>query len=283
MKKTLLLCSFFICSFILSAQNSISTFEKPADFTSSQVLEPLVVAPDFSITFTDGTPANLYTTLNAGNSVLLDFFYTTCSYCIQYAPTIDQAYVAHGSGTGNIKFWGIDTGDNNAEVDAYKTQYGVTNPCASGTQGGADAVTDTYSNSSSWSWLGWPTYSVVCPDHTYNHDVNYPPTATGFNSYFSACGTTGIADEATPCKITYMYPMPAKENLNIHIYSDKFSLINIELFDIIGNCVYTISDNVSTGYYNAEIPVSERSQGSYIVKLSQDNVVKDVQKVMIIK
>jgi cytochrome oxidase Cu insertion factor (SCO1/SenC/PrrC family) len=34
-------------------------------------------APDFSTTFTDGTTANLYTVLGAGNTVVLDFFYTT--------------------------------------------------------------------------------------------------------------------------------------------------------------------------------------------------------------
>jgi hypothetical protein len=168
-------------------------------------------------------------------------------------------------------------------VNTYKATNGVTNPCASGTQGGADAVTDTYSNSASWTWSGWPTYSVVCPDHTYNHDVNYPPTAAGFNTYFSTCGTTGVADETTLCKITYMYPMPASENLNVHIYSDKNSQIKIELFDIIGNSVFTLTSDASQGYYNAEVPVSELSAGTYIIKLTQDNVQKDVQKVTVIK
>jgi len=34
-------------------------------------------ATDFTVTFTDGTTGNLFATLNAGNSVILDFFYTT--------------------------------------------------------------------------------------------------------------------------------------------------------------------------------------------------------------
>jgi hypothetical protein len=279
MKKILLSFTIIICSLAVMAQDQVNTLQKPSDFTSSQVLEPLTVAPDFSVTFTNGTPVNLYTTLGAGNSVMLDFFFTSCGYCQTYAPIIDQAFVSHGSGNGNIKFWGIDTMDTNAEVDAYKLQYGVTNPCASGTQGNGNAVTNIFTTSFVWS--GWPTYSVVCPDHTYSHDINYPPTATGFNTYFTSCGTTGIADENTPCMITYMYPLPAKDNLNVHIYSNKNSQIKIELFDIIGNCVYTLKSDAAQGYYNAEVPVSDLSSGTYIIKLSQDNEVKDVQKVIV--
>lgn len=281
MKKKLLFILFVFCGLLTMAQNQITPYEKPADFNSSNVLTPLLTAIDFSVTFTDGTPVNLFATCNAGNSVLLDFFFTTCVYCQTYAPTIDQAYVAHGSGTGNIKFWGIDTGDNNATVNTYKATYGVTNPCASGTQGGGDAVCNAYSTSGSWSWSGYPTYSVVCPDHTYFHDVNYPPSATGFNTYFSSCGTTGIADETTPCKITYMYPLPAQDNLNVHIYSDRNSQIKIELFDILGNSVYTMTDDAAQGYYNAEVPVSDLSAGTYIIKLSQNDEIKDVQKVIV--
>jgi hypothetical protein len=280
MKKHLLFFAFMICSLVITAQTPATTSEKPADYQSSQVLEPLTVAIDFSVTFTNATSGNLFTTCNAGNSVLLDFFFVDCSYCQTYAPTIDQAYVSHGSGNGNIKFWGIDNGDTDAEVNTYKTTYGVTNPCASGTQGGGNAVCSTYS--SSFAWSGYPTYSVVCPDHTYNHDVNYPPTATGFNTYFSGCGTNGIADETTPCKITYMYPMPAEDILNVHIYSDKNSQIKIELFDMIGNSVYSLVSDASQGYYNAEIPVSTLSSGTYIIKLSQDDVNVDVQQVIVL-
>src|SRR5882672_6751773 len=128
MKKTLLSLSILASAFTLHAQ--------------SQNAPPVVLtnAPDFTITTTDGVTRNLYTTLAQGKTIMLDFFFTTCSYCIQYAPTIEQAYQAHGAGTGNFEIWGIDNGDNNAQVIAYRTQYGVTNPCASGTEGGADPV-----------------------------------------------------------------------------------------------------------------------------------------------
>jgi hypothetical protein len=285
MKKILLFV--FICILSLNSFSQLrqNRFEKAADFDSHLILTPLTTALDFTVTFTDGTSANLYNTCTAGNSVLLDFFYTTCSFCIQYAPIIDQAYVAHNSGSGNIKFWGIDQGNTNAQVITYKSTYGVTNPCASGTQGGGDAVCSAYSSNSSWTWTGYPTYSIVCPDKTYSHDVNYPPTATGFNSYFASCGTSSAFDmNNNPIKtvITYMYPVPAKEIANVHIYVDTPSKIKIELFNLIGNKIYSNSSNADKGFFNASIDVTKFSAGSYFIQLSQNNTIKDTQKIIIV-
>ena len=282
MKRKLLVFAFAIISTTVLAQTAQTPKEKPADYVSQAILTPLETAIDFSVTFTDGTPVNLFATCDAGNSVVLDFFFVSCGYCQSYAPIIDQAYVTHGAGTGNIKFWGIDNGDNNAQVIAYKSTYGVTNPCASGTQGGGNAVCSTYS--SSFAWSGYPTYSIVCPDRTYSHDINYPPTATGFNSYFATCGTTSVDENYNPAQtiITYMYPMPAQDNMDVHIYVDKTSQIKIELFDILGNSVYAVNSSADMGYFNAAINVNSFAAGTYFIKLSQNDVVKDVQKIIVV-
>jgi len=281
MKKLLFSFALAILATVIFAQTTKTLTEKPSGYVAPLALQPLTTALDFTVTFTDGTTASLFNTCNAGNSVLLDFFFTSCVYCQTYAPIIDQAYVAHSSGAGNIKFWGIDTGDNNAAVIAYKSTYGDSNPCASGVEGGGSAVCNTYSTSFTWS--GYPTYSVVCPDHTYSHDVNYPPTATGFNSYFATCGTSAVTESSDPVqtKITLMYPLPAKDNLNAHVYVDKSSQIKIELCDILGNVVYTSNTSEDKGYYNASIDVTTFDSGIYFIKLTQDNVVKDVQRVMV--
>ena len=115
--------------------------------------------------------------------------------------------------------------------------------------------------------------------------MNYPPTATGFNSYFSTCGTTSVEENYIPRQtvITYMYPLPAKENLNAHNYVDKSSQIKIEILDILGNLVYISNTSADMGYYNAIIDVATFSAGAYIIKLSQDDVVKDIQKIMVAK
>ena len=283
MKKTLLFIFVALSCFSGFAQE---VYEKDAGYDTREILSPLASALDFNLTFTDGTTANLFNTCTAGNSVLLDFFYTTCGYCQTYAPTIDQAYVAHGSGSGNIKFWGIDYGDTDAQVIAYKSTYGVTNPCASGANGGGNAVCGAYSSSSSWTWTGYPTYSVVCPDKTYTHDVNYPPSATGFNTYFAACGTTDAFDkDNNPLRtvITFMYPLPANDLLNAHIYIDNSSQISVKLFDMMGKTVFSYSSDVTPGFYNTAIDVSGLPSGSYIIQLSQNTSVMDTQKIMVVR
>lgn len=128
---------------------------------------------DFTITDTQGNVLNLYATLNEGKTVFLDLFYTTCGYCIQYAPIIEQVYELTGSGQGDVLFWGISPTDNNAQIDAYKLAHNISNPCA-GTQGGGPQAIDIINTGQNF--LGYPTYIIVCPDKNMQYDVCYPPT-----------------------------------------------------------------------------------------------------------
>lgn len=145
-----------------------------SDATNNQlvVLDKSQLA-DFTITDTQGNVLNLYATLNEGKTVFLDLFYTTCSYCIQYAPIIEQVYELTGSGQGDVLFWGISPTDNNALIDAYKLAHNITNPCA-GTQGGGPQAIDIINTGQNFT--GYPTYIVVCPDKNMQYDVCYPPT-----------------------------------------------------------------------------------------------------------
>ncbi len=278
-RTSLFLIVFCIISATLVAQERTIRQEKPVDYTSGSVLMPLTIAPDFTVTFTDGTSGKLYNICDAGNSVVLDFFYTTCTYCILYAPIIDSAYQDHGSGTGNIKFWGIDYSNSNADVDAYKAQYGVTNPCVSGFEGNGDFVCSLYQVSL------YPIYAVVCPDKTLFFDVNYPPSVTGFNAYFDTCGTRSIGENPASgiTHITYLYPVPAQDNINVHLYVDRHSQIKIELYDIFGKCLYSVASSANEGYYNSVIPVSCLRNGTYIIKILQNEKMKDFHKIVVMK
>jgi hypothetical protein len=282
MKRTLLFATLLLTLSFAIGQNNINKEKCQLGPQTQPELTPLITAPDFTVTFTDGSTGNLYNTCNAGNSVLLDFFFTTCSYCILYAPIIDQSYVAHGSGTGNIKYWGIDNGNTNAEVIAYKSAYGVTNPCASGTEGGANAVTTTYSTT--YAWSGWPTYSVVCPDKTYSHDVNYPPTATGFNSYYTTCGTTSISlTQNVENKVTFMYPNPAAKTSNIHFNIAENSSVKIEMFDMVGKLIYNYSENTQKGMNDLKLNLENIENGTYYVRLSANGEQIAMTKLFVIQ
>ncbi len=128
---------------------------------------------DFTITDSEGITVNLYNTLNEGKTVFVDMFYTTCSYCIMYAPIIEEVYQATGAGQENVVFWGLSPTDNNTKINNYKVAHNVTNPCA-GTQGDGPAALNIVKSGQPFN--GYPTYCVICPDKTLQFDVCYPPT-----------------------------------------------------------------------------------------------------------
>jgi PKD repeat protein len=146
---------------------------------------------DFTIIDTEGNTLNLYNTLDEGKTVFLDLFFTTCSYCIQYAPIIEQAYQQTGAGQEDVLFWGISPQDNNAAIDAYKASHGISNPCA-GTEGNGPAAIDIIIDGQNF--LGYPTYCVVCPDKDMRFDICYPPTLPCLLDEIADCPVPLIPD-----------------------------------------------------------------------------------------
>ncbi len=86
--------------------------------------------------------------------------------------------------------WGLSPSDNNTQINNYKAQYGVSNPCA-GTEGGGPQAINIVN--SGQPFLGYPTYIVVCPDRTVYYDVCWPPNENCFDPYFDQCGATGLS------------------------------------------------------------------------------------------
>ncbi|MBN1337899.1 MAG: T9SS type A sorting domain-containing protein [Bacteroidales bacterium] len=154
---------------------------------TSGLSESKGIVGDFTITDTQGNVLNLYETLDQGKTVFIDLFFVNCGYCQMYAPIIEQVYQNSGAGQGDILMWGISPDDNNAAIDAYKTQYGISNPCA-GTQGNGPAAVNIII--AGQPFLGYPTYCVICPDKNMYFDVCYPPQVNCFNQYFDACAQT---------------------------------------------------------------------------------------------
>ena len=56
----------------------------------------LTTAVDFTVTDVHGNTHNLFTYLDNGKHVIIDFFFTTCGPCISSVPTLNQAYTDYG-------------------------------------------------------------------------------------------------------------------------------------------------------------------------------------------
>ncbi|TND09024.1 MAG: Alkyl hydroperoxide reductase/ Thiol specific antioxidant/ Mal allergen [Bacteroidetes bacterium] len=233
-------------------------------------------APDFTITTTDSITKNLYDTLNAGKTVVLDFFYPSCQGCWYYSPIIEQAYQAHGAGTGSVQFWGINGGvlSNDAQIIAYRQQYGITNPCASGLQGNGGYVDSLYQ--SVFGTFGYPAYAVVCPDKRIYWNVNYPPVATGFDTYINdSCGiTSGTTDVFSPASVS-VFPNPANDLL--HIRSENFVMEKTELFHLTGQLLFSEQTNDIV----TSLRLSGYAPGLYFLKLTGPGGISCFKKIEI--
>lgn len=164
---------------------------------------PLTTAVDFTVTDTDGNVHNLFTYLNDGKYVVIDFFFTTWPSCIASSPDVNQSYIDFGCNTGDVIFISIDSGDDDAAVEQYDIDYGLDIPSVSGTQGGGDAVNSDYGISA------YPTIIIIAPNHDIvNQDV-WPVSTQilndlleGYGCVQQPCMTGLVADfSGTPTTI----------------------------------------------------------------------------------
>jgi thiol-disulfide isomerase/thioredoxin len=245
------------------------------------ISEKAVFSPDFSIIDTDSNALNLFSTLATGKTIVLDFFTTSCSSCGFYAPVIDTIYQNHGSGTGNIEFWGIDQSHNDSLVEAFKATYGVTNPCASGLQGNGANVFNLFITEFGLS--GTPTYAVICPNKLIFWEVNYPPTTSGFDLYFNACIATNTETIAnlTLNKITNLYPNPANSECKIDFLLSENSTGKIEIINSLGQKI--IEAEIQSNSKNLDISLNSLTSGMYFVKLLSGNQLLDIKKLNVLK
>ncbi len=189
----------------------------------------------------------------------------------------------HGSGSGTIKYWGISDRDGNTAIDAYKTSYGITNPCA-GTAGNGNAIINTQ-YAGSFSFSGFPTYSVVCPNHTIYWDKNWSPTtATGFDSFFAQCSSSNVNFNPETTKFTTIFPNPAVDYVTVDFFLEKTALLTLEVYNIEGQKVYSSTvNNVTPGFNFTTLRLDNFSNGIYVIKLLQDQEIMDVRMLSVAK
>ena len=135
------------------------------------------VAPDFTLIDVNGVTHNLYSYLDSGYTVIVDFYAVWCGPCWSYklSGAMDDLYEQHGPAgypnvnpntTNDVMVFAIE-GDGNDLACMYGTGCGTQgdwitgNPypqiCTDGTANNT-AVTQAYS-------IGyWPTIYMICPD-----------------------------------------------------------------------------------------------------------------------
>src|SRR5688500_1879720 len=151
------------------------------------------LAPDFTVTDTDGQVHHLYADyLNQGKSVMIKIMFTTCPPCNSIAPLMEPLYQDWGAGDYDVEFFEMTdkSFDTNALMEAYANQYNETFPAIS-FQGNAIPTVQPYKSGTFGPWFGTPTFVVIAPDGTVQFNVdgaNNQATIAAIDAALTATG-----------------------------------------------------------------------------------------------
>ena len=196
---------------------------------------------NFTVTDSQGNTHNLYTSfLDQGKTVVLKFFFTTCPPCIAISPQWQASYEAWGSGNYDVEFIEATTitSDNNAKVNAFKNNYGLTMKGISH-EGNAPAIVNPFKTGTYGSWFGTPTFAVISPDRT----LNYPLFFADLEEAIAATGAQMPGGNA---------PDPTTVRLNIQSYNLNIPNGHVKF--------YLTPKNAS----NPKIEITKNNQNQYI-------------------
>lgn len=109
----------------ITVKSSVITDEKLSDVSSLRVGD---VMRDFEVTLPNGEKYKLSEELKEKDMVLINFWYTTCSWCLKEFPYMEEAYQMYQDDVSIIALNYLD-GSNDA-VAGFQQSYGLTFPMA---------------------------------------------------------------------------------------------------------------------------------------------------------
>lgn len=248
MKKILLLVAAVVFSFGLKAQC------------------PLNQAVDFTATDCHGNTIHLFDILDGGQSVLIDFFYTTCGPCQQATPKVVESYYSMGCNQNDVFYMEITPSDNDAACQTWVSRYGIEYPTI-GKDGTGNSICNTYGINA------YPTVILIKPDRSIVINDLWP--INNASSVVTALEAQGIQQH--PCSGTgveefesenfMVYPNPARDYVT-------FSGENIQEV-VVYNSLGQLIDNVKAEG-DVAISTSNYNNGVYFARINGVKTVRFV-------
>lgn len=240
-------------------------------------------APDFTFTDIHGDQHNLQHALNQGYIVMIDFFFVDCPPCQQSAPEIQAMHEDYAG--KNVIIWSISDRDSDDYIEQYKTGAGL-EYIAGGIQGGGNTVINDYA--SQFTFTGFPTISIVCPDGSITWDIwPYTSGAPEWRNAIDACGVVD-ADPYQPMNATStadvdqagnrlsVFPNPVQQSTLINLELQHSAQVQLKVSNLLGQPLKTVNlGKQNSGIQQFDLDIHDLPKGTYIlqVNLSEETVL----------
>lgn len=230
-----------------------------ANFSFAQLPDGSI-APDFTLTDINGNSQHLYSYLDQGKTVYIDFFATHCPFCWSYHNThsLSDLYDQHGPGTisNDVMVFAIDLDQNNGTNEFYGisgvtqgdwvagTNYPQLNP-----EGAAlTAIVNDFDATF------YPLIYAICPDRTITQIGKQ--TSAVLYQHVGTCASLGIPEDSSP-----EYSLRLLGHKQVQISSPfENSRARFELFDLQGK-------SIMNGELGQTIDMNSFQSGLYLLNI----------------
>ena len=251
---------------------------------TTQKAHAQITAMDFTMVDCSTTPAthNLFSDLNSGKVVIIEFFMTSCTSCITAGSKLESMktkLLMQYPGKVKPYAFGFNNTYSCATVNNWVTSNGFSSiPSDSGaTQvayyGGMGMPTIVIIGGTNHKLLGSPYIGFTTSDTTM--------MATDIRNFFATA--TGINELKTNLSELNIYPNPAANEVKISFNLMENANTVIEIMDVTGRIVKTLlNEKMSIGSSTKTFNVSGLDNGNYIVRINTDGHMTQ-QKLSIIR
>ncbi|MFK5855057.1 MAG: PKD domain-containing protein [Bacteroidota bacterium] len=190
------------------------------------------------------------------------------------------------SGIGSISglIIGGPSCDTNYNIDTYHVLVQLFNSSR-------EMISYTYSDldgNYEFTGLGMGNYFIV-PEYTgkYTEEINFTlndlePSLNDINLVVNCSHILGVDEIISEYlgTVDKIYPNPVIENADININIKDNSNIKVEIFNQIGQILYSKNLYLTSGKHTINLPVSSFKPGMYYVKLTADDNISSVRKLI---
>lgn len=235
---------------------------------------------DFTVTDIHGNTHTLSTITGQGKWVVIDFFFTTCPPCQATVPIFSELHQKYGCNSGDLFCISIDTGDSDADVEAFENTYSTSSghapaPAVSGTEGGGNAVIADFSPAA------YPTYCIIDPNmKIQNVDVWPINDVATFESALTSAGAT-LTPMACPLAVeevemalndAKLFPNPAVSNTTLSVELESNMSVDVKIYTMLGAEVSSVQFVGTEGSNDFALETEGLAEGQYVVSVSLGDV-----------